>query len=468
MLNSEHRIAIAISGAVSLGSFEAGVMHSLVQAFAKHNQTNPNHPVKIDVLTGSSTGGMTAALLAQKLLYERDNFISREQDAGYLAWVKMADIDALLAFDDDDNPNAGFLSSSSIQRIANHTLLARYQAAEALQPRAHCAAADQISLGLAMSNLNGIDYSIDTNRLTNGKLITGNFTQTRYQDRFTQLLDGNTDNPYDWQRIATAARGCGAFPIAFAPVPLTRSSNEPDYRLQPIGSFDDKRFFYMDGGAFNNYPLGMAKELVNSQPAQSTHLRHYIYISPTPRNSTASHGFDPLAPGSNLLTTALHMLNCVYLQSGFQEWLMFAREQATSGTSVYSVNASANELAGEKLQAFLGFFSERARHHDFVVGQIKGLELVRELTKNAPADALNLAGNDDIDAQITGLQKELERVDYRAFDISDVPRDKRKRLVNHFGERIKVLMKQSQISWAARNLGWNWVIKPRLSRWLKL
>lgn len=467
MLNSEHRIAIAISGAVSLGSYEAGVMHSLVQAFAKHNRTTPTQPVKIDVLTGSSAGGMTAALLAQKLLYESDNFASREQDAGYLAWVKMADIDGLLTFDDSDNPNAGFLSSSSIQRIADHTLLTRYQAAEPAAPKTHCAAAEQISLGLAMSNLNGIDYSVDTNRLTNGKLITGNFTQTRYQDQFTQVLDANSDNRQHWDRIATAARGCGAFPIAFAPVPLTRSSNEPDYRWQPVGSFQDKRFYYMDGGAFNNYPLGMAKELVKARPELAAHSRHYIYISPTPRNSTASHDFDPLAQGSNLLTTALHMLNSVYLQSGFQEWLMFAHEQATSGASVYSVNASANDLAGEKLQAFLGFFSEQARHHDFVVGQIKGLELVRELTNNTE-DALSLAGNQDVEAQIAQLQHELAQLDYRSFDISDVPRDKRKRLLNHFGERIKLLMKASQLSWAARNLGWSWVIKPRLSRWLKL
>jgi hypothetical protein len=60
------RLAITISGAVSLGSYESGVMFKMFDTIKQHNQ----HPdtkaasddVKIDVITGASAGGMTAKL----------------------------------------------------------------------------------------------------------------------------------------------------------------------------------------------------------------------------------------------------------------------------------------------------------------------------------------------------------------------------------------------------------------------
>jgi hypothetical protein len=66
-----YKVAIAISGAVSLGSYEAGTMYEIINAIKLHNSQNPDaRQIKVDVLTCASAGGMTAALVAQKLLYE--------------------------------------------------------------------------------------------------------------------------------------------------------------------------------------------------------------------------------------------------------------------------------------------------------------------------------------------------------------------------------------------------------------
>ncbi|MFO0210364.1 MAG: patatin-like phospholipase family protein, partial [Pseudanabaena sp.] len=64
------KLAIAISGAVSLGSYEAGVMYEVLEAIAVHNALPENNDkrIEIDVITGASAGGMTAGILAQKLL----------------------------------------------------------------------------------------------------------------------------------------------------------------------------------------------------------------------------------------------------------------------------------------------------------------------------------------------------------------------------------------------------------------
>jgi predicted acylesterase/phospholipase RssA len=67
------RLAITISGAVSLGSYEAGVLYEICEALGQHNdpetRANPVDRIEIDVLTGASAGGMTAVIAAQNLLY---------------------------------------------------------------------------------------------------------------------------------------------------------------------------------------------------------------------------------------------------------------------------------------------------------------------------------------------------------------------------------------------------------------
>lgn len=84
-----YKVAIAISGAVSLGSYEAGTMYEIINAIKLHNESNPSDQhIKIDVMTGASAGGMTAALTAQKLLYESYSLTEPLTNVGYLAWVK--------------------------------------------------------------------------------------------------------------------------------------------------------------------------------------------------------------------------------------------------------------------------------------------------------------------------------------------------------------------------------------------
>ena len=68
------RLAITISGAVSLGCYEAGLLYEICEALRQHNEdpqtiANPADRIKIDVLTGASAGGMTAVIAAQSLLY---------------------------------------------------------------------------------------------------------------------------------------------------------------------------------------------------------------------------------------------------------------------------------------------------------------------------------------------------------------------------------------------------------------
>jgi len=66
-----YRLAMTVEGAVSLGSYEAGVLYETIDAIAQHNtQANPAGQIFIDVITGTSAGCMSATVLAQKFLFE--------------------------------------------------------------------------------------------------------------------------------------------------------------------------------------------------------------------------------------------------------------------------------------------------------------------------------------------------------------------------------------------------------------
>src|SRR6201987_5488074 len=84
------RMAITIAGAVSLGSYEAGVLYELLRAIRTHNEarTAEDKKIYIDVLTGASAGGMTAAMVSQRLMYDAASLEGEFTNALYEAWVE--------------------------------------------------------------------------------------------------------------------------------------------------------------------------------------------------------------------------------------------------------------------------------------------------------------------------------------------------------------------------------------------
>src|ERR1700728_4644205 len=87
------KLAITIAGAVSLGSYEAGVMYEVLNALSQHNtwaaaNNLPDARIEIDVLTGASAGGMTAAMTALSLLFDGAAFAQPYDNPLYNAWVK--------------------------------------------------------------------------------------------------------------------------------------------------------------------------------------------------------------------------------------------------------------------------------------------------------------------------------------------------------------------------------------------
>jgi len=205
------RLAITIAGAVSLGSYEAGVLYEVLDAIHHHNKdpaTSLNDRVIIDVFTGASAGGMTAIILAQKLMYSAGEFHGPYDNPLYNTWVKRITLEGLQQPADNEPALHSLLSSDLIETISKEALLARYERTPPQKER-HAAIGDSIRVGVALTNLNGIAYGYNVSP-------GGKFLYIDYGDQLSRhVIDSECDRREFWEPLRQAAVACGAFPIAF-------------------------------------------------------------------------------------------------------------------------------------------------------------------------------------------------------------------------------------------------------------
>jgi len=310
-----NRIAVTIAGAVSLGAFEAGVLFEVLDAIGQHNLASPEDSrLYVDVLTGASAGGMTAAIAAQKLLYSAGELAKPYDNVFYNAWVAGVDINGLLPLGPGESPSQSVLSSNFVRNLAEKLLLARYAELPVPSPSPHPALplGGALRVGLALSNLNGVDFQ---RQLLSG----GAFNYTEFADQITFTLDHMTDAEAAWAPVIDAALACGAFPFAFRPGDLSRDIKDFDPTFLAPWPRSPRVFTYTDGGVFQNQPIGLAKNLVDLiDKHQNSDTRSYLFVSPQGVDAKVS-GITEATASFELMAGAL--FNAVYNQAGFRDWI---------------------------------------------------------------------------------------------------------------------------------------------------
>jgi len=312
------KLAITIAGAVSLGSYEAGVLWEVLDAIRQHNtndQTPDDAKIFIDVITGASAGGMTAAILAQKLLYSADEFKDPYDNPLYRAWVERISLEGLQKTGPEENALQSVFSSDLITTISNELITKRYAGGRLNAAVRHPAVDGALSVGLALTNLNGLPF---THQVTPG----GSFTYIDCSDQLTRTIDASADdNIAFWEPIRAAAVACGAFPIAFRPQELIRSKavDTEDYTSPTLAwNGDPTPFTYSDGGILQNQPLGMAKNLVDPIDQHLQMERFYMFVSPHEKNPS------PVAfraADANYFQMVKRLIGVATGQAGFQDWI---------------------------------------------------------------------------------------------------------------------------------------------------
>ena len=338
------RLAITIAGAVSLGSYEAGVLYELMRAIRTYNEASPSDDRKlyVDVLTGASAGGMTAAMVSQRLMYDGKSLDGEFDNSLYQAWVERISLMRLVKMHWSEKKWHSLFSSDLIDTIGHDMLVASMRkSGSGPHAAVECinGVPQTLRVGLALTNLNGIDYMLPI--LGSDE---GGFNYTRSVDqKIFEVRAGGQANTAQWEQMCDAAVACGAFPAAFRPKAMQRSVEEYGERLP-----DDRhlwvqgesyvgwsgpspaKFVFSDGGVLQNQPLGIAKDLVDAAVADRAARvgvaafrdggdRLYVFVTPHSVKSSAEH---LLAPKITIWDELKQLFQVYMRQAMFHDWIM--------------------------------------------------------------------------------------------------------------------------------------------------
>ncbi len=366
------RVAITIAGAVSLGSYEAGVTYELLEAFRTWNEAagrTEDEKIYIDVLTGASAGGMTAMILAQCLMFYGSKMQDPFDNPLYNAWVKEINLTGLVHLKPDEKPWHSLLSSDLIEAISRKMLIDSMVGITGPAPHA-CVETDKTPIpllgGVALTNVNGVDYVLPIAGSDEGGF---NYTKSADQ-RLFKIEPTSAGDAALWEDVRSAAVACGAFPAAFRPQEIKRKVGDYGVPLPPLPdppppppppalgvTYVDwgqppkaKGFAYTDGGILQNQPLGMAKNFVNAkvhalmqeerveEAVSMASDRLYAFISPNPVRSSAT---TMKAADLSIFGLLRELVHVYVRQASFHDWIV----AEGMNESVRVLDERASELA---------------------------------------------------------------------------------------------------------------------------
>jgi hypothetical protein len=305
-----HRLALVISGAVALGAYEAGVLARLyrdlqaINALAIRART-PR--LVIDAVAGSSAGAVTGLLLVQALTLD----LPPEDFEGIMRRVWVEGLDILALLEPAEDPAEAIFTQTAIKKLMDAVSLAPPSGVS----RAPGAASSLLGLWVTLTNLDGIPYSIPfdqeeahDNPVTfyplghrdhDGFVVRGGEVREASLPVYRVKPDGWRDLALSsWPHMLAVAQASAAFPIAFRTQRLERDLT----RYKGYREFKDElartdpqlatrlaeraTFRYVDGGVFNNRPLGRAIDAVGYlerlDPARAADMRTFLVIDPDP------------------------------------------------------------------------------------------------------------------------------------------------------------------------------------------
>ncbi|MGP0173819.1 patatin-like phospholipase family protein [Pseudomonas sp. NCHU5208] len=254
----QFRIGITMAGAISAGTYSAGVLDFLLQALDEWQQAKergeavPDHQVVLTVISGASAGAMTGALALPALAegfqpgwqhYDGMGRVDYTLPRLYQAWVRLPSFVApsggpdLLGLADlkRGGPVQSLLDSSVLDGIVDKTFLGIGQVAP---PRPYIAAG--LHLFMTHTNLRGVPYEV---HFQGGAQGQPGYPMRLHADRVHYRLEGLGSTPVTsiwadneqpqslsvkdlqgmqeklaqpWQDYATAALGSGAFPVGLS------------------------------------------------------------------------------------------------------------------------------------------------------------------------------------------------------------------------------------------------------------
>ncbi len=426
--DKKFKLCITMAGAVSAGGYTAGVLDYLLETLelweqAKEKNRNlgvnhsnydhsiPMHEVEIDVISGSSAGGISGTLTLLALAdkdhksYNKDN-PNGENNIFYKSWVEMADdaesdtVEKLLGTKDlkQYGEVRSLLNTEAIEVIADKALSITNQRP---MPRYASKSLDVI---LTTTNLRGLNFMVDFDgsgrSSSNGTVITNHGGFFRYKlnnDQFSPGIPDNEDalyyvldfkKPEDMQYLKDATLSTAAFPIGLKSREITISKEYikryPKYLfgktkgITPIiPEGDNYSFSSVDGGVINNEPYGIGLKVLKEK--NQNHFRDdkyaVIMVDPFPNKD-----HDVEKTGSSITKIAGGLFKALRNQVMFnQDGILDALELNDRTKFLIEpirkieINGEwvrpKSDLASAPISGFAGFLNRDLREHDFQLGR---------------------------------------------------------------------------------------------------
>ena len=420
-------LALVLGGTSSAGAYTAGAVDFLIEALdcwtaardAAGGGTAPRHKTVLKVVTGTSGGGVTAAIAARALAYDFPHVVRAapphpERGTGnpfYDIWVNRLTLSGFLATTDITRGNvASLLCAEPIDSGA--ATIADFAPGPT---RERSWLGDPLRLIFTLTNLRGVPYRTSFGAGALGQTFVDHADHARFavvyppralaEPRPDELVVGfdqtRLPQAVDWAAFSMFARATAAFPLGFPPRALARPTQDYRYRvavlppavpearaqvigrrpdwagLTPAGADgppSDYHFLAVDGGVTDNEPIELARTalagVLGRNPRDpKTANRAVMLIDPF----AGAAGLGPAGPAS-LPRTAPALLSTFTQQTRYnsQDLLLAADPDVFSRfmiTPMRDGEVGGGALASNGLGAFLGFACPAFMRHDYLLGR---------------------------------------------------------------------------------------------------
>ncbi len=282
MLDREVRLGIVLYGGVSLAVYENGVAQELFRAVKGDGVYSfvkqlIDSDIVVDILSGTSAGGINGIMLGYALANGRD---FRSSAA---LWLKDGDILHLLQKPNDAGADSLLDGGGYYQRGLQESFdgMPAYFAPEGdgvAKERRIVSPVEELDLFVTSTDVEGRVFTTfdDQGHAIDVKDHRQVFQLCYRRDRKNDFESGQS------AALAKLARSTSCFPVAFGPVEMQRldAGDEP---LRRWGQFDDRdRIYFLDGGVLDNKPFSYTISAITRRMADRDVERLLLYVEPDP------------------------------------------------------------------------------------------------------------------------------------------------------------------------------------------
>lgn len=282
----EIRLGLVMYGGVSLAIYINGVAAEFFSAVRgrgvyKLIKALTDSDIVVDVVSGTSAGGINGVLLSYALCNEREFF-----DTAAL-WREAGDISNLLR---DPREKVAVNSLLRGEDYFHSQILGAFQKMDPVRRAGEDVSLTQeLDLFVTSTDVDGNVYTAfdDQGHAVDVKDHRAVFLLKHRAGRKGKepfAPGGDRDAPTTHGALAKLCRMTSCFPVAFEPIVVAhrREQGPVDERLRYWGALPDKECAFLDGGVLDNKPFSYTAQAIYHRTANRRVDRKLFYVEPDP------------------------------------------------------------------------------------------------------------------------------------------------------------------------------------------